>query len=106
MTEKAPEALHIPLHGLYYVPDPRAFAVPDAGAREFLLGTYAPEKILEIFDALVWAVRHPDYPFLAEFADAIPDMTYDNETIVGYFEKLIEGMRPVVEALRPGHSGR
>ena len=100
MAEEAPADLLTPLVGLYYVPDPQSFAVLDDGDREFLLRTYSPDEILSICDALTWAVAHPDYPFLDQFGDFVPGMRCDNQTIIDYFEELIEGMRPLVDKLR------
>lgn len=101
MAEKAPDDLVTPMVGLYYVPDPKTFAVPDEADREHMVRTYSSDEILAMYDALIWAVAHPDHAFLDQFGDFTPGMKYDNKTIVGYFEKLIEGMRPLVDKLRP-----
>jgi hypothetical protein len=106
MSEQGPEALWIPLHGLYYVDDPKAFPVPVEADREALVAAYTPERILAIFDALTWALAHPDFPFLTSYAQYIPDMDHDNATIVEDFKKLREGMKPVVDKLRAQTSTR
>jgi hypothetical protein len=99
MMREAPDALWIPLYGLAYIQDPEAHTIDDRD-REVLLREYTPEKILAIFDALSWAVEHPDYPFVAAFGEILPPMHYDQKTIVRYLETVREGMRPVVEQLR------
>jgi hypothetical protein len=83
---------------------PKTFAPLDDKDREELIAQYKPDKILAIYDALTWAIAHPDFGFLHEYAKAIPQKpptTHDSATIVEYFKKLRDGMAPVVEKLRP-----
>lgn len=100
MADDAPEALWIPLHALFYVRDPASFAVPNDSQRAAFERDYTPEKILAIYDALAWAIAHPDHPFLTTYAKDIPKMHHDNATIVAYFKKMHEGMEPLVKKLR------
>jgi hypothetical protein len=99
MTSPAPAALWMALDAIAYLDDPDSHVVDDA-AREALVRDYAPEEIIALFDALGWAIENPQYPFKSAYAP-LPPIRHDEQTIVRYFTIVREGMRPIVERLRP-----
>jgi hypothetical protein len=100
MSDTPPQDLVGLLYSLDYIDDPKSYVGLSEADRTDLERKYTPSQILDFFDALTWAIEHPDFPFLTLSSTMLPDMKHDNPTIVGYFTKLREGMRPVAERLR------
>ena len=101
MSDKAPDALIIPLYAMAYLDDPSSYPGPDDANRAAFARDYSTSEILEIYDAATWAIEHPDHPFRATFAKYLPHLKHDDASIVAYLTKLRDGMRPLVEKLRP-----
>lgn len=101
MSDQAPDALMIPLYAMAYLDDPASYAGPDAANLEAFVRDYSTAEILDIYDAATWAVEHPDHPFRTSFATQLPHLKHDNSAILAYLKKLRDGMRPLVDKLRP-----
>jgi hypothetical protein len=99
MSDEPPLHLQGLLYMLYYVADPKSYQGLNDSDRADLERKHSAQEINAFHDALTWAAEHPDFAFstLSPLGD---HMTHDNATILHYFTKLREGMKPIVDKLR------
>ena len=104
MSDTPPTELAIFWYALYYLRDPRRYSSMSTDEREQLEKKYTPDKILAMYDAIQWAIAHPSFGFVAEYKKHMasePAMVGDDAAVLDYFKKIEEGVRPVVQRLRP-----
>lgn len=104
MSDTPPAALGVFWHALYYARDPRRYTAMTDEERKQLTRQYTPEKILAMYDAVQWAIAHPTFGFVAEYKKHLPPeppLLGDDAAILEYFRRVEEGMRPVIQQLRP-----
>jgi hypothetical protein len=104
MSDTPPTELEIFWHALYYLRDPRRYSAMSAEERNELEKKYSTDQILTMYDAIQWAIAHPSFGFVADYKKHMPPeppMLGDDAAILDYFKKIEEGMRPVVQKLRP-----
>lgn len=107
MSDSPPTALSIFWMALYQVGDPSRYQRMDDWERQELEKRYSRDKILAMYDALQWAISHPTFDFLAEYKKHMPPqppLVGNDSAILDYFKRIEEGMRPVVQKLRPAAS--
>ena len=88
-TVKHPDALAIPLYGLYYIDDVRSADILNDKNLAQMSRDYDKAEIQRIREALEWAAEHTDY----DFASILPNLRYTNVDIHFYLLKVLERMR-------------
>lgn len=98
MSDKPPPDLAGLAYMFNYVDDPSTYTGLDDKDRAGLEQTYSKDQILGFFDALTWAIAHPNY----KFTSLMPPMQsphFNDAGLLDYFKKLHASMKPLADKL-------
>lgn len=83
-----------------YVDDPSTYSGLDANDRAGMEQSYSKDQILAFFDALVWALAHPNYKFTS-LTPPMQSSHFNDAALLDYFKKLHTSLKPLADKLRP-----
>jgi hypothetical protein len=101
MSDEAPPDLAGLAYMFYYVADPATFTGLDDADRAALEHQYSPAQILGFYDALEWALAHPDFKFTSVMPALQGEPGFEDKALLEYFKKLHTTMKPIADKLRP-----